>query len=118
MKNAIKRSVVLVLLISLFSFIQASPKIKQESRIFAQSKTYVKIWVNGLACPFCAYGLEKKVKKLQGVENLFVDLNNGYITFTTPYAKTPSEEILKKLVKEAGFVLRKVKYSNTPFHNK
>ena len=28
-----------------------------------QQLVYVKIEVGGLACPFCAYGLEKKIKK-------------------------------------------------------
>ncbi len=113
MKNAVKKLVILILLIPLFGFTQAASKIKQEP--FTQSKTYIKIWVDGLACPFCAYGLEKKIKKLPDVNNLFVDLNKGFITFIVTSEKIPSEKILKKLVKEAGFVVRKIRYANKAF---
>jgi len=113
MKNTIKKPVILILLISLFGFAQAASKIKQEPPV--QNKTYIKIWVDGLACPFCAYGLEKKIKKLPDVSNLFVDLNKGFITFIVTSEKIPSEKILKKLVKEAGFVVRKIQYANKAF---
>ena len=35
--------------------------------------------VDGLACPFCAYGLEKKLKKVEGVETLQIDINSGEV---------------------------------------
>ena len=35
--------------------------------------------VDGLACPFCAYGLEKKLKKVEGVEQLNIDINIGEV---------------------------------------
>jgi len=34
----------------------------------------VKIRVDGPACPFCAYGLEKKLKRVEGVKDLEIDL--------------------------------------------
>ncbi|MDX1629678.1 MAG: heavy-metal-associated domain-containing protein, partial [Fulvivirga sp.] len=37
----------------------------------------VKVEVDGLSCPFCAYGLEKKLKNLDGVTNIKVDIENG-----------------------------------------
>jgi len=113
MKNLIKKSVILIFLISFFGFSQTTSKTKQE--LLTQNKTYIKIWVDGLACPFCAYGLEKQIKKLSDVSNLFVDLNKGFITFVATSKKIPSEKILKKLVKEAGFVVRKIKYANKAF---
>ena len=33
--------------------------------------------VDGLACPYCAYGIERKLKKIEGVEQIDVDLDNG-----------------------------------------
>ncbi len=41
----------------------------------------VHVQVNGLACPFCAYGLEKKLKPLAGVAGVQVPVVqnlNGY----------------------------------------
>ena len=30
----------------------------------------IAVTVNGLACPFCAYGIEKKIKRLNGVKEI------------------------------------------------
>ena len=35
----------------------------------------ITIEVDGLACPFCAYGLEKNLKEIDGVEN--IEINNS-----------------------------------------
>jgi len=79
------------------------------------STTYIKMYVDGLACPFCAYGLEKKVKKIKGSKDLFIEINEGYITFKVPTSNKPTEEALHKLVKEAGFTARDITYSAKPF---
>jgi len=116
MKNATKKSILLILFISFFGFTHAETVIKPNS--FESGKTYIKIWIDGMACPFCAYGLEKSIKKLPGVKNLFVDLNKGFIVLTVLSENSPSEQILKKLIKEAGFVARKFEYSDKPFVSK
>ncbi len=77
--------------------------------------TYIKMRVDGLACPFCAYGLEKKIKKIDGASDLFIEINEGYITFSVPDWKKPDEAALKKLVKEAGFTARDITFSKKPF---
>ncbi|VAV82671.1 Probable Co/Zn/Cd efflux system membrane fusion protein [hydrothermal vent metagenome] len=79
------------------------------------SKTYIKIWVDGMACPFCAYGLEKKIKKIDSSGDFFVEINEGFISFSVKSDKVPSEVDLKKTVKEAGFFARKIEISKTPF---
>ncbi len=40
------------------------------------------VQVDGLACPFCAYGLEKKLKKVEGVEALNIDINTGEVVLS------------------------------------
>ena len=77
--------------------------------------TYIKMSVDGLACPFCAYGLEKKIKKIDGTKDLFIEINEGYIAFSVPTLKKPTEEALLKVVKEAGFKARDINYSEKPF---
>lgn len=37
----------------------------------------VVIHVKGISCPFCAYGLEKKLKGLEGVTDFSMDLEGG-----------------------------------------
>jgi copper chaperone CopZ len=58
--------------------------------------------VNGMACPFCAYGIEKKLRALPGTRDVKVDLEAGRATFDAP-AGTLSKEQVQKAIKDAGF---------------
>ncbi len=69
----------------------------------AQAK-YV-IAVDGLSCPFCAYGMEKKLKKIKGVESVEIDLDKGEAVVIAKAGTTIKEESLHKAVKEAGFTV-------------
>ena len=64
--------------------------------------------VDGLACPYCAYGIEKKILTLQGVkdDSLDIRLNEGLVVFDAENDKRISEASLKELVNDAGFTLR------------
>ena len=65
--------------------------------------------IDGLSCSFCAYGLEKKLNKLEGVERLEIQLNEGkVILWLRPQSSLSREELVQK-VKEAGFTLRNLK---------
>ena len=64
--------------------------------------------VDGLACAFCAYGLEKKLKKLDGVEEVKISLNEGRVWIRLKEGYSVDEQKLRKLVKESGFVLREI----------
>ena len=35
--------------------------------------------VDGLACPYCAYGIEKKLKAIDGVQKIDVNLDDGLV---------------------------------------
>lgn len=52
---------------------------------------------------FCAYGLEKKLKKLPGVKNLRVDLEGGRATFDVAPGPTLMPARVRDAVKDAGF---------------
>lgn len=65
--------------------------------------------VDGLACPFCAYGLEKKLKKLDGHRSLKVLINEGKVVVEWRRDKPLNLANIKKAVDEAGFTLRGVK---------
>ena len=75
--------------------------------------------VDGLACPFCAYGLEKKLKKVEGVETLKIDVNTGEVALnvtagtrlTAPLGAEEKASIglvaqVQKAVEEGGFTPR------------
>ncbi|HEC26429.1 MAG TPA: copper chaperone [Gammaproteobacteria bacterium] len=73
--------------------------------------THYEMRVDGLACPFCAYGIEKKLKAVDGVSDIKVDLNKGLVSVNMAEGKELSEEQMKKLFKDAGFTYRSMKKS-------
>ncbi len=81
--------------------------------LFAQSKTelnQVEVKIAGLSCPFCAYGLEKKVKKIDGAQDIKIDVKNGTLTFSLEEGKTVSEQKVKNTVKDAGFTTKEIQF--------
>jgi len=78
---------------------------------------YVKVKVDGLSCPFCAYGLEKNLKKKAEAKDIFISVAKGYATFRIAYEKLPSKSELVKIVEDAGFTAREVLFSKMPFED-
>jgi len=68
----------------------------------------IQLEVAGLSCPFCAYGLEKKLKTLDGIDKLDINISNGLIKGTLKEGMTVEKSDLKKQISEAGFTLKKV----------
>ena len=68
----------------------------------------VKVQVDGLSCPFCAYGLEKKLKKLEGVTKIEIDVENAFVLLTIKEGKTVTAEDIRQKVKDAGFTAREI----------
>ena len=65
---------------------------------FADGTRY-ELRVDGLVCPFCAYGIEKKLNAIDGVDEVVIDLNHGLVTVdvtegavTCPPRTTPATE--------------------------
>ncbi len=74
----------------------------------------VRIRVDGLSCPFCAYGLEKKLQDIDGVNEIKIDIDQGLATLRVSEDKTVSEEEIRKVVKPAGFTPKKIVFANLP----
>lgn len=62
--------------------------------------------VAGLACPFCAYGIEKRLGKLDGVDGVEVDIAGGRALVTMRPGASLTRERAAAAVDEAGFTLR------------
>ena len=72
--------------------------------------------VDGLACPFCAHGLERNLKKVEGVMELKIDIEAGSIdlTFGSTVRLGDGQEpglvsLARKAVKDGGFTVREVR---------
>lgn len=72
---------------------------------FANGPQYA-LGVNGLACPFCAYGIEKQLKNLEGVNQVTVDIAGSRVLVTVKEGVTLTREKASQAVDEAGFSLR------------
>ena len=71
----------------------------------AQTTNYT-MRVDGLACPFCAYGIEKKFKAIDGVSNINVDLEEGIVSLDANETVVLKEDQMKELFNDSGFTYR------------
>ncbi len=62
--------------------------------------------VDGLACPFCAYGIEKQLRRIDGVESVSTEIASGTVTVTMEEGATLEEGVARRAVEDAGFTLR------------
>ncbi len=69
-------------------------------------ETHFLLGVDGMSCPFCAYGIEKQLKKIDGVEEVNADLAQGNIWVETSGAAVLSEDSARSVLEDAGFTLR------------
>jgi len=77
---------------------------------FAQGSTAQTaiIAVDGLSCPFCAYGLEKNLKKVNGVGSVKIDMKTGKATVLLKQDANVDDKSLRQAVKKAGFTARDI----------
>ncbi len=70
------------------------------------------VFVDGIACPFCAYGIEKQLDKLSGVLEMKTDVAMGVIRLIVEESVTLTEEEVRDAVENAGFSLREFHHSD------
>ena len=74
------------------------------SPVFAQDNiNTILVQVDGLSCPFCSYGLEKKLKNLDGVEQVEIHMKQGKAEMKVKPRAAISDEAIKQAVEDAGF---------------
>ncbi len=81
---------------------------QQEEAVPEEQPRQIQVTVLGMSCPFCAYGVEQKLKKLEGVEELTVVLETGLATLLMEEGADVSNETLRETVKDAGFEAAKI----------
>ncbi len=93
-----------------FALSLAAPAVSGQDREATQNDDprQIEVTILGMACPFCAYGVEQKLKKLDGVVDLEVVLETGIATLALEEHADVSNELLQKTVKDAGFEVAKI----------
>jgi len=72
---------------------------------FAADKEHL-MRADGAVCPACAYGLEKKFMKIDGVKAFDVDFKAGIVSVCTEETTTFTEEQLVTIFRESGYTFR------------
>jgi len=74
----------------------------------AGEQTTIVVRVDGLSCPFCAFGLEKRLKNLDGAEKVTLFIKRGVAEILVEEGKTIPEDTVREAVREAGFTPRAI----------
>ncbi len=90
-----KKTVLLTLVIGIMTVFSANAQKKAMDKFMVQ--------VDGLGCPFCAYGLEKKFKEFKGIKAVKIDIETGDFSFKYPAEKALSMQDVEKQVEKAGY---------------
>ncbi len=88
---------IIISLLSLLLFIAPDNLTAQYDR--------VEVYVDGLGCPFCAYGLEKRFKDLEGIRDIKINMENGLMTFTIEAHQGITLQDIDRQVERAGYTL-------------
>lgn len=64
-----------------------------------------RIQVDGLACPFCAYGIEKQLNKIKGLEKVETDIKAGTVIVAMQEGRTLEKSRAAQAIDQAGFTL-------------
>lgn len=61
------------------------------------------IVVEGMSCPFCAYGVEKKLKQVSGVKSIEIDMKDGTAALKAREGESINISQVPKAIKDTGF---------------
>ncbi len=92
---SIRSSWTQVLFSTLIAFVLALP-----AQAHIRSAT---VAVDGMACPFCAFGIEKRLRKVEGVESIAVSTKEGTASLVAKDGASIDVQQIPGAVKAAGF---------------
>ena len=72
----------------------------------------VEVEVNGLVCAFCAQGIEKTLRKLDAVGDVFVSLEHRTVAFALKDGADLSDATVSEAIRKAGYTVVAVKRSD------
>lgn len=70
----------------------------------AQAQIYsLSVVVEGMSCPFCVYGVEKKLKKVEGVKSVIISMKDGVATLIVKEGQSININQVPAVVRDSGF---------------
>ncbi len=68
----------------------------------------VRLKVDGMVCPFCAYGLEKRLEEIASIDAVLIRISDGLVQIRTKEDQELTDEALTDAVRKSGFSLREI----------
>ena len=65
----------------------------------------VRLRVDGMVCPFCAYGLEKRLQEIASIDAVLIRISDGLVQIRTKEDQELTDAALEDAVKKSGFSL-------------
>ncbi len=90
--RTLQKSVALLACLILLPFVPAYARV--------ESATVV---VKGMSCPFCAFGVEKRLKKVQGVGSIEIDMGVGSASMSASEGESIDFSSIPEAIRKAGF---------------
>jgi len=91
-----------VIIVSFLLLVPSFPVLAQETNSH-DSHPQIIVRVDGASCPFCAFGLEKRIGQIEGVADVQLEMKKGTVIVMLEKGATVSEQALRQAVDEAGF---------------
>ena len=89
-------------------------KTEQNLKDAFAGESHYRVQVEGMNCPFCAYGIEKQLQKLDGVKKVEVELARGEFWVEVDEGAVLSEVAVSEIVRDAGFTFKGMKHHKEP----
>lgn len=73
----------------------------------------IRVKVKGMVCPFCAQGIEKKLKEIKSIESVHVALKQHLVTVTPKEGQTVTDKEIEECILDAGYNVDKIERQKT-----
>lgn len=74
----------------------------------AQDPDTAVLYVHGMGCPQCANNVDTQLLKVEGVEDVAIDMGSGRVLARLAPERHPTRDQLARAVEETGFTLVRI----------
>jgi len=74
----------------------------------AETQEVLEIDIDGMTCTFCAYGIEKNLGELDGVEEVDVSLKLKKARVTMKAGESADEKRIREIILDGGFTPKEI----------